>query len=259
VFNPLLDKLRSDTVTLGLWITLESPSVGEVALALDLDWVVVDTEHGHLDMGSVMNHVRVFRGGTTCVLVRVPSHEPSFIKRALDMGAHGVLVPLVRSRGDAEAAMAQARYPLSGVRGVGGERAVQWGLARERYLRIANDEILVIPIIETREAVEDIEGILAIPGLHAIFVGPADLSASYGHLGEWEGPGIAERILSIVERANEAGVRSGILGRDIDDMKLRIKQGFRMIGLGSDISLMIDSVVEHQEALGKSTKPKPWF
>ncbi len=259
MFNPLLEKLQSGATTLGMWITLESPSVGEAALALNLDWVVIDMEHGHLDMGSVMNQVRVFRGGNTGVLVRVPSHERSFIKRALDIGAHGVVVPLVRSRRDTEAAIAEARYPLAGVRGVGGERAVQWGLARERYLRVANQEILVIPIIETRDAVENIDEILAIPGLQAIFVGPADLSASYGHLGEWEGAGIAELILDIAKRADRAGVRSGIIGRDIDDMKLRIKQGFRMIGLGSDISLLIDSVIDHQEALGRRTEARPWF
>ena len=118
---------------------------------------------------------------------------------------------------------------------------------------------LVIPIIETRDAVENIDEILAIPGLQAIFVGPADLSASYGHLGEWEGAGIAELILDIAKRADRAGVRSGIIGRDIDDMKLRIKQGFRMIGLGSDISLLIDSVIDHQEALGRRTEARPWF
>ncbi len=204
MFNPLVEKLRSGAVTLGMWITLESPSIGEAAVALQLDWVVVDMEHGHLDGGEVMNHVRVFRGGDTCVLVRVPSHEPSFIKRALDVGAHGVIVPLVRSRADVDAAMASARYPLQGLRGLGGERAVQWGLAKDRYLEVANEEILVIPLIETRDAVENIDDILAVEGLEAIFVGPADLSASYGYLGQWEGPGVAERILDIVDRATRA-------------------------------------------------------
>src|ERR1700691_4210644 len=99
MFNPLLEKLRSGAATLGMWITLESPTVAELAVALELDWVVVDTEHGHLGVESVRGRVRVLRGGSTCVLVRVPSHEPSFIKRALDIGAHGVIVPLVRSAG----------------------------------------------------------------------------------------------------------------------------------------------------------------
>jgi len=259
VFNPLVEKLRSGAVTLGMWITLESPSIGEAAVALQLDWVVVDMEHGHLDGGEVMNHVRVFRGGDTCVLVRVPSHEPSFIKRALDVGAHGVIVPLVRSRADVDAAMASARYPLQGLRGLGGERAVQWGLAKDRYLEVANEEILVIPLIETRDAVENIDDILAVEGLEAIFVGPADLSASYGYLGQWEGPGVAERILDIVDRATQRGIGCGVIGRGIDDMKSRVKQGFRLIGLGSDMGLMISAVLERQAAMGVASHTDAWY
>lgn len=259
MFNPLLEKLRSGATTLGMWITLESPSVGEAAVALDLDWVVVDMEHGHLDGGEVMSHVRVFRGSDTSVLVRVPSHEPSYTKRALDMGAHGVIVPLVRSRQEVEAAMAHARYPLQGRRGLGGERAVQWGLATDRYLEVANEEILVIPLIETRDAVENIDDILAVDGVEAIFVGPADLSASYGHLGQWEGPGVAERILDVLDRATRRGIRAGVIGRGVDDMKSRIKQGFRLIGLGSDMGLMISAVLERQEALGVASRADVWY
>ena len=174
--NRLRERLRKRETSCGLWVTLESATVTEIAVTLGLDWVCIDMEHGHLGFREVMEHVRVVRGSPTTALVRVPEIGQSSIKRALDIGARGV-------------------------RGVSGERAVQWGLGLQEYLSDADEETLIIPIIETREAVEEIDALLEAPGLEAIFFGPADLSASHGHLGEWEGPGMAERILEIRGKA----------------------------------------------------------
>ena len=112
------------------------------------------------------------------------------------------------------------------------------------YLEIANSETLVIPLIETNEAVQDIGRILGVPGLEAIFLGPADLSASLGHTGRWEGDGVAETILSVRERAEAAGVAVGIIGRDLDEQALRREQGFRMIGVGSDTGFIAAAIKE---------------
>lgn len=257
--NPLRRKFQANRQTLGVWVTLESPSITEAAVMMGADWICVDMEHGHLGMKEVMEHVRTVRGTDTAALVRVPSIEQGIVKRVLDVGAHGVLLPLVRGCADAERGMSYGRYPMAGVRGIGGERSVKWGMGMQDYLKDANEETLIIPLIETREAVEDIDRILEVPGVEAIFFGPADLSASCGYLGDWEGPGVAETILRVRETAKRAGVASGIMSMSADDAVLRKNQGFDMVGLGSDVGLMIRSMESALRGLGNETKPHLWF
>jgi 2-keto-3-deoxy-L-rhamnonate aldolase RhmA len=151
------------------------------------------------------------------------------------------------------------RYPVGGVRGVGGERAVKWGLSFREYLQEADGQTLIIPLIETREAAEGIDDILATPGLELIFFGPADLSASYGHLGEWAGPGIADRILDMRARAEKRGIGSGIMSLDPSDACKRRDQGFNLIGLGSDAGMIIRSSNAAFAALGAKPPPHIWF
>jgi 2-keto-3-deoxy-L-rhamnonate aldolase RhmA len=231
--------LRNRHAQYGLWVTLESASITEVAIDLGFDWICVDMEHGHLGYREVLEHARAARGSETAVLVRVPDVTKENVQRVLDLGVDGVLLPLVRSAADVQYGFRHARYPPAGTRGIGGERSVRWGLRFREYLESANDEVLVIPIIETREAAQAIEGILDVPGLRAIFFGPADLSASFGFLGAWEGPGVADRVLSIKDRAAGRGVASGVMGTSVEDARARRDQGFALIGLGSDVGLMI--------------------
>lgn len=247
--NPLRQQFRQKQTAYGLWITVESPSITEMAAAMGLDWVCIDMEHGHLGHLEVIEHLRALNGSQTAGLVRVPGIEMSSIKRALDMGAHGVIVPYVRSRGDVDQAFSYGRYPPRGIRGVSGDRAVQWGLGAKEYLDGADEETLIIPLIETRKAVEEIDAILSTPGLEAIFFGPADMSASYGYLGEWEGPGIADRILEVRTKAEAKGVAAGLLARSVEDSLLRRDQGFSMVGLGSDMALLIRTIRENLDAL----------
>ncbi|MBM7567613.1 HpcH/HpaI aldolase family protein [Paenibacillus sacheonensis] len=257
--NPLRRKFQAKQQTLGVWVTLESPSITEAAIMMGADWICVDMEHGHLGLKEVMEHVRTVRGSNTAALVRVPSIEQGIVKRVLDIGAHGVLLPLVRGYEDLALGMSFARYPMDGVRGIGGERSVKWGMGMQDYLKDANEETLVIPLIETRQAVEDIDRILQVPGLEVIFFGPADLSATYGYLGDWEGPGVAEKILRVRETAERAGVASGIMSMNESDAQLRYGQGFNMVGLGSDLGLMIRSAESAMRRLGRETTPHLWF
>jgi 2-keto-3-deoxy-L-rhamnonate aldolase RhmA len=136
---------------------------------------------------------------------------------------------------------------------------VKWGLAHREYLAEADSQTLIIPMIETREAGENIEDILAVPGLEVIFFGPADFSASHGHLGDWEGPGMAEQILKIRARAEQRGIGSGVIGLDPADACTRRDQGFNLIGLGSDAGLMIRSINASFAALGAKPTPHVWF
>ncbi|MEP7356016.1 MAG: aldolase/citrate lyase family protein [Anaerolineales bacterium] len=240
--NKLRQRIQSKQTSYGLWVTMDSPVVTEIAVTLGLDWVCIDMEHGHLDYGQVIGHLRALRNSGTSAVVRVPDTNVSTIKRALDMGAHGVILPLMRTAEDVELGFRYGRYPPRGIRGVGGERAVTWGLGLAEYLSDADQETLIIPLIETREAVDNIDSILAVPGLEAIFFGPADLSASQGHLGQWEGGPVAQQILSVREKAAARGIGAGVMTTDLADGARRRDQGFAMIGLGSDAALLIRSV-----------------
>jgi 2-keto-3-deoxy-L-rhamnonate aldolase RhmA len=257
--NRLRDRLHRNDTSYGLWITMESPTLTEIAGTLGVDWVCVDMEHGHLDFREVMEHVRAVRGSETTVLVRVPEIQRDCIKRVLDIGAHGVLLPLVRTRADVERGMNYGRYPPQGERGVGGERAVKWGLGFREYLEHANDETLIIPLIETVESVDNIDTVLTVPGLEAIFFGPSDLSTGYGYLGEWEGPGVAEKILAIQRQAAAMGIGAGVMATTLDDGVRRRDQGFSMIGLGSDAGLLIRSINQAFERLRGHTVTHLWF
>jgi len=257
--NPLRPKLQAGDPCKGLWVTMESATVTELAAELGLDWVTLDMEHGCLDYKDVAQHLRAARGSDLAVLVRVPAITVDTIKRSLDLGADGVLLPLVRTAEDLELGMRYGRYPPRGQRGIGGERSLRWGLKLQEYLAMANAECMVIPLIELGEAVDNIDGILEVEGLEAVFLGPADLSSSRGYLGEWEGPGVAEDILRVVEKAGRKGIASGIMAMDNDDVMARFDQGFRMVGLGSDVGMMSRQLRPMLAGLGGRRFEKRWF
>jgi len=257
--NPVRRRLQANKTCYGLWIGTESPSVTEAAVALGLDWVCIDMEHGHLDFHEVMDHIRAVRGSDTAAIVRVPEIGMSPIKRALDMGAHGVIIPYAQSLEDVERGFRFGKFPPRGVRGISGDRAVKWGMGAKEYIDCADEETLIIPLIETRGAVEEIDAILDIPGMEAIFFGPADLTASYGHKGDWEGPGVAEKILEVRAKAETKGIASGIMSKSPSDTILRRDQGFRMIALGTEMGLMIREIREHLDAAGRKIEPKLWI
>ena len=244
----LRTKLAEARPAFGMFVSLESASSSEIAAELGVDWLVVDLEHGHLSYKDVLDHIRAVRGSGTTVLVRVPIAAQDTIKRVLDLGAEGVLVPLPLSAEDVERAASWARYPSAGERGVGSDRAVRWGL-NQAYLSQANDSVLVVPIIETPEAVASVDDIMKVDGIKVMFVGPADLSARYGYLGQWEGPGVDKTVLDVKDRAWASGIACGIMSLDAADAVRRRDQGFQLIGLGSDAGLLIRSIKAALEAL----------
>lgn len=231
-------RLASGSPALGLWVTLESPSITEIAAALGLDWVVIDAEHGHLDWKDIIEHLRALSRSSTVGLVRIATLEAGLVKRALDIGADGVVVPWIASAAEARQAVAMATYPPQGHRGIGGERATGWGKAFAEHTAEANDHVLVVPIIETAEGVASAADIVAVDGIELIFLGPADLSASYGHRGAWEGGPTAERILAVKDLVRAAGKSCGIMCTSADDLGRRISQGFGVLGMASDVGLI---------------------
>lgn len=236
--NPLKRKLAAGQPVTGLWVTLESPTVTEIAVMLGLDFVVIDTEHGALDFKEVLDHLRAIGDSATTPLVRIQQAEQGIIKRVLDLGAAGIIVPQVNSAADVAQAVRFAKYPPHGVRGVGGERATRWGTAIGEYTATANDQTLVIPLLETVAAGQALDEILAVSGIDAVWIGPADYSASAGYLGQWEGPGVAEKLLEFKQRISASGLPCGIMGTNLPDLQRRREQGFQMLGLGSDVGLL---------------------
>jgi 2-keto-3-deoxy-L-rhamnonate aldolase RhmA len=160
------------------------------------------------------------------------------VKRALDLGAHGVVLPLVGSAEQLREGFAHGRYPPLGARGLSNARANDHSLSLAEYIRASDDEVMIIPIIETAQASANIAEILAVDGLEAVFFGPADLSMSRGFRGVWEGPGVGADILRMNEMARSRGIATAIMGLDLEDIERRELQGFRMLGLGSDVTFL---------------------
>src|SRR5262249_53447445 len=162
-----------DQTVLGLWVTLESPSITEMAVALGLDWVVIDAEHGHLDWKEIVEHIRATVRSETVALVRLAELNGGLIKRALDIGADGVVIPWVGTTEQLEQAVRYALYPLEGLRGIGAERATCWGQCFVEHTQDANEQVLVVPIFETVRAAQNIGRLAQIPGVDVCYFGPA--------------------------------------------------------------------------------------
>jgi 2-keto-3-deoxy-L-rhamnonate aldolase RhmA/quercetin dioxygenase-like cupin family protein len=248
-------KLAAGEPVVGLWVTLESPTITEIAVALGLDWVVVDAEHGHLDWKEIVAHVRATVRSETVVLVRIVERDTGLTKRALDVGADGIVVPWIETADELRAALLDARYPPEGRRGIGGERATAWGACLAEHTAAANEQVLVVPIIERIAAVPNIAQLAAVAGAEVFFFGPADFSASAGHRGQWEGPGIAEQILAAKDQLRAAGKFCGVLTTGPDDLRQRVEQGFQMVGLGADASLLLRTLRERLAVLDRDRLP----
>ncbi len=249
-------KLAADEPVYGLWVTLESASITEMAVALGLDWVVIDAEHGHLDWRDILEHIRATVRSDTVALVRVAELNASLIKRVLDIGADGVVVPWIESSGQLHDAVKFATYPPAGVRGIGAERATAWGEGLAEHVQEADDNVLVVPLIESQRAGRGIAGLLGVPGVEVFFFGPADYSATAGHAGQWEGPGVAKQILEAKDAIRRAGKHAGVVAAGNDNLIERREQGFRMLGLGLDGPLMLRSLHEALRAVGRDRKIK---
>lgn len=250
----LRQKLASDKPVHGLWVTLEAPTVTEIAVALGLDWVVIDAEHGHLDWKEIVEHLRATVRSQTVALVRVASLDSSLIKRALDIGADGVVIPWVESADQFRQAIAFSRYPTDGVRGIGAERATCWGQCFVEHTSEANENVLVVPIIETVRTARQVPLMTQVEGAEMFFFGPADFSATAGYRGQWEGPGVAEQILSLKDVIRRAGKHCGVIATSEADLAARAEQGFRMIGMGIDTGLLIRSLRSAMTSVNRPTR-----
>lgn len=253
----LRQKLAAGRPTYGLWVTLESPSITEMAVALGLDYVVIDAEHSDLDWREIANHFRATARSPTVAIIRLPEHNTGAIKRALDIGADGIAIPWVDTAEQLAQIVRDCRYPLAGRRGVGADRATVWGQGIAEHTAEANANVLVMPILETPRAHANIRALAAVDGVELFQFGPADYSATSGYLGLWEGPGVAEELLAMLQVVRSVGKHAGIMATSHDDLIMRRDQGFRLLGLGTDAGLALRALRDSLRAVGVDRVPAP--
>ena len=251
----LRQKLNQNEPIYGLWITLESASITEMAVALGLDWVVIDAEHGHLDWKDINSHIRAALRSDTVVLVRIAERSTILSKRALDIGADGIMIPWMEKVEEVEEAVRDCRYPPEGRRGIGGERATAWGQCLSEHAAEANENILIVPLIESIAAIPNVATMCEVDGIDLFFFGPADFSSTAGFRGQWEGPGVAEQILSLKDTINAAGKHCGVVSTSNQNLTDRLDQGFRMLALGTDSGLLLRSLHQSLQEVDRDRLP----
>jgi 2-keto-3-deoxy-L-rhamnonate aldolase RhmA len=224
--------LRRD-VLIGPLVTLAAPEVAELFARAGFDWVWIDLEHAPLSLGQAQQLIQAV-GGRAGTVVRVPWNDPVHIKRALDLGCDGILVPQVRTADEARQAVAAAKYPPAGVRSVGIARAQEYGMTLPEYVRTANEHVTVILQLEHIDAVPHARDILAVPGVDAVVIGPYDLSASMGMPGEIGHPDVAAVVAGLADACNERKVAWGAFAPDVSAAKVHLARGATLVGLGTD-------------------------
>jgi 2-dehydro-3-deoxyglucarate aldolase len=224
---------------LGTWISSASPLVAEAIGCCGFDWGVVDMEHAPLDVPGVLHLLQALSSTKMVPVVRVPWNDLVVVKRVLDAGATTVLFPFVQDADEARRAVAATRYPPDGVRGVAAmSRASRYGSV-PNYLKTANQQVGAIVQVETLQALDQIEAIAAVPGVDAIFVGPADLSASMGHVGNLMHPSVMDAMGQAVQRCKAVGKPIGTLGGSPEAVAQYRAAGFDFVAVSSDIGFIM--------------------
>lgn len=237
--NHVRERVRAGEPTIGSFMGLGSPDVAELMAHAGYDWLVIETEHNALEVAEIQHMLRAMNGAHAVPVVRLPSMNQVYIQRALDIGAMGIVVPMVKTAEEARAVVAATRYPPQGTCGFGPLRASQYSYDFQDYFSRANDHILVVFIIETREAIDNINAIAAVEGVDVLFIGPADLSIAFG--GNPLGTPSAEltaaidRVLAV---GRKAGVAVGKGGNTPEEIRALQAKGFTWIAHGPDYFLL---------------------
>lgn len=231
------ERLRAGERLLGTILSLDAPEAAEILASLGFDWLFIDAEHAPLDAARIRAILQAVGPQLPC-LVRLLSADEAHVKQALDVGASGVIAPMISSPEQAENLVRFAKYPPRGQRGVGLARAQGYGKSFADYVRRANDELVVVVQIEQQSAVEQIEAIAAVPGIDACFVGPYDLSSSLGKPGAVNDPQVMAAIARVTAACQAAGVALGIFGINADALRPFLRQGYSLIAAGVDTGFL---------------------
>lgn len=251
--NLSLAKWRAREKSLGVWVSLTDVYSVETLVRMGFDWVCFDLQHGLLSYSHLLGLMPIALASNTTPLVRVSQNDAGEIGRALDAGAHGVIVPMVNSAEEAERAASACRYPLSGGRSFGPMRGVL--LSGMEYMTTANDEVACIVMIETESGLANVAVIANTPGIDAIFVGPMDLCFGLGiQPGDFENPQFVSALKKIKSACNEAGCAAGLFGYSADFARLALEDGFTFASAGTDIGFMRDGAQAALSVAGSVVK-----
>lgn len=249
--NKLKRDLNSGKVCIGATITMSNPVVAEIMSHIGFDWLWFETEHTAMSLESVLNMLQATNGSDVSTIVRVPWNDKTMIKRVLDTGPDGVIIPLVNTKEEAEMAVKAIKYPPLGERGAGLARAQCYGMQMGEYLTTANDEVVTILMIEHIDAVNNIDEILTVKGVDSVMVGALDLSGSMGILGQTGDERVENAIQKTLEACKRAKIPCGIVAGSPEVANKRIKEGFQNIILGLDVLYLISAA---QNALSQVVK-----
>ena len=227
-------RLQAGDTLFGTMVTLPTASTAEILTDCGFDWLFVDAEHGPLDTGDILGILQAVGHRVPCI-VRVPECSEAWIKRVLDLGAHGVIVPQTNTPETVGEVVRHARYAPTGGRGVGLARAHGYGFRFDEYVQSANEDIAVIVQAEHRDAVDNIEQIVAVPGIDAVLLGPYDMSASYDKMGKIDDAEITSAISRVISTCRDAGVPVGSFGVTSEAVRSYADQGCQFLCAGVDV------------------------
>ena len=242
----LKNKLLEKKLTIGSWISMPHPSVIETMCTAGFDWLTIDMEHTATNLETCFNAIQVIQSKGIDALVRVPQNEEVVIKKVMDSGASGVIVPMIKSVEDAKRAVSYVKYPPSGIRGVGLYRAQGYGTSFEKYKKWVDKNSVVIIQIEHIDAVNDLENILDVEGIDGIIVGPYDLSASMGKPGEFESPDVVEAIERVIKigKMSDKSLGFHVIPSKAEALNEKIESGFNFLAFSLDFFFLGDRARE---------------
>lgn len=237
--NPFRAGLESGETQFGLWLGIPDVSVAEIIAGAGFDWLVVDHEHGPFELRDVMAHLQAIAPYDVAPIVRPVSGDPALLKKLCDIGAQSFIVPMVDTAEEAADIVSAVKYPPAGRRGLGTSmaRAARWNTV-PGYLEQANDDMVVVVQAETTTAITNIEAIAGTDGVDGVFIGPSDLSASMGHIGNASHPDVIEAVGSALKAIRKAGKHAGLLCLDESQVGHFIDCGADFVGVGVDTLLI---------------------
>ncbi len=252
--NPLKAKLKAGKPSVGTWVSIMHPDVVEIVAMVGFDWMIFDTEHNSADVDTVKVLLQAASYNPDCIpLVRVAWNDMVMIKKALDIGAYGLIIPWVNTREEAENVVKYCKYPPEGVRGFGPRRAA---LRDPDYVQTANDELVIGIQIETQMALDNLDKMFQVNGIDLCLIGPMDLSMSLGIFGQFEHPKYKAAVEHVLSTSEKYGVVPGIVA-DPETVDGYIEQGFRFCPISADFGALIEGLKAAFDHV-KSWEPTPY-
>ena len=236
--NAFKHAIARGELQIGLWCSLCSPITAEIVCHSGFDWLLLDTEHSPNEVPDVLSQLQAVQAGCASPIVRPAWNDIVLIKRFLDIGAQSLLIPFVQTADEARRAVEATRYPPDGIRGITGSGRASRSGRVTNYRKNASQEICLLVQVETKSALDRIEEIASVDGIDGIFIGPNDLAASFGHIGNWAHPEVQSALEDAVRRLKKIGKPAGILTPNEEEAKRFIQWGYTFVAVGADLGLL---------------------